>query len=179
MNTPEWLKPGIYGALIGAVFVGVVGFTWGGWVTGGTANDRAMAMSRDDVVASMVPVCLDMARSDPARAATLATIRAASTYQRRDALMTAGWATMPGTDAPTETSRKPAWQPSMSMDHRSARKTRSMKDEPCHANSVAPSNARARHSPKCQNRDRSLRCLLMRMDRKIADLGKQADPRSP
>jgi len=29
MNTPEWLKPGIYGALIGAVFVGVVGFTWG------------------------------------------------------------------------------------------------------------------------------------------------------
>lgn len=100
MKTPEWLKPGIYGAVIGAVFVGVVGFTWGGWVTGGTSNDRAVAMSRNDVVASMVPVCLDMARSDPARAATLATIRAASTYQRRDALMAAGWATMPGTDAP-------------------------------------------------------------------------------
>jgi hypothetical protein len=46
MNTPEWLKPGIYGAVIGAVFVGVVGFSWGGWVTGGTSNDRAMAMSR-------------------------------------------------------------------------------------------------------------------------------------
>lgn len=100
MKTPEWLKPGIYGAVIGAVFVGVVGFTWGGWVTGGTSNDRAVAMSRNDVVASMVPVCLDMARSDPARTATLATIRAASTYQRRDALMAAGWATMPGTDAP-------------------------------------------------------------------------------
>ena len=28
MNTPEWLKPGIYGALIGAAFVGVVGFSW-------------------------------------------------------------------------------------------------------------------------------------------------------
>lgn len=100
MNTPEWLKPGIYGALIGAVFVGTVGFTWGGWVTGGTANDRAMAMSRDDVVASMVPVCLDMARSDPARVDKMETIRAASTYQRRDALMAAGWSTMPGTDAP-------------------------------------------------------------------------------
>jgi hypothetical protein len=48
----------------------------------------------------MVPVCLDMARSDPSRADKLATIRAASTYQRRDALMDAGWATMPGTDAP-------------------------------------------------------------------------------
>lgn len=100
MNTLEWLKPGIYGAVIGAVFVSVVGFTWGGWVTGGTSNDRAMAMSRDNVVASMVPVCLDMARSDPARADKLATIRTASTYQRRDALMTSGWATMPGTEVP-------------------------------------------------------------------------------
>ncbi|WP_417722733.1 hypothetical protein [Salipiger sp.] len=100
MNTPEWLRPGIYGALIGAAVVGIVGFTWGGWVTGGTAHDRAMAMSRDDVVASMVPVCLDMAQSDPGRADKMATIRAASTYQRRDAVMEAGWATVPGTDAP-------------------------------------------------------------------------------
>ncbi len=51
-------QAGVYGAVIGAVFVGVVGFTWGGWVTGGTANDRAMAMSQGDVVASMVPVAL-------------------------------------------------------------------------------------------------------------------------
>ncbi len=100
MKTFEWLKPGIYGALIGAAFVSVVGFSWGGWVTGGTANDRAMTMSRNDVVASMVPVCLDMARSDPARADKLEMIRAAAIYQRRDALMRAGWATVPGTDAP-------------------------------------------------------------------------------
>ncbi|SNS59934.1 hypothetical protein [Antarctobacter heliothermus] len=100
MNTPEWLKPGIYGAVIGAVVVGIVGFSWGGWVTGSTANDRALAMSRNDVVASMVPVCLDMARSDPGRAEKLETIRAASTYQRRNAVMAAGWATVPGTDAP-------------------------------------------------------------------------------
>ncbi|AZB57549.1 hypothetical protein EBL89_20000 [Cereibacter sphaeroides] len=100
MKSPEWLKPGIYGALIGAVLIGVVGFTWGGWVTGGTSRERAVAMSRKNVVASMVPVCLDMARSDPARADKLAKIRAASTYERRDALMGAGWATMPGTDGP-------------------------------------------------------------------------------
>ena len=100
MNTPEWLKPGIYGAVIGAAVVGIVGFTWGGWVTGGTAHDRAMAMSHDDVVAAMVPVCLDMARADPERAAKLAAIREVSTYQRRDALMDAGWATVPGADAP-------------------------------------------------------------------------------
>lgn len=100
MNTPEWLKPGIYGALIGAAFVAIAGFAWGGWVTGGTANNRAVAMSRDGVVTAMVPVCLSMARTDPERVAKLDTIRAASTYQRRDALMAAGWATMPGTEAP-------------------------------------------------------------------------------
>ena len=100
MKTPEWLKPGIYGALIGAVLAGAIGFTWGGWVTGGTAHDRAMMMSRDTVVTAMVPVCLDMARMDPARADKLARIEAASSYQRRDALIAVGWATMPGTDTP-------------------------------------------------------------------------------
>lgn len=100
MNTPEWLKPGIYGALIGAVLVGFVGFTWGGWVTGGMAKDRAMTMARDDVVTAMAPVCLAMARADPERVAKMDTIRAASTYRRRDALMAAGWATMPGSEVP-------------------------------------------------------------------------------
>ncbi len=100
MNTPEWLRPGIYGALIGAAFVSVVGFTWGGWVTGGTANKMAMMMSRNDVVTSMVPVCLERARLDPSRAGKLATITAAPVYQRRDALMAAGWATVPGADTP-------------------------------------------------------------------------------
>lgn len=100
MNTPEWLKPGIYGAVIGAAAVGIVGFTWGGWVTGGTAHDRAMSMSRDNVVTAMVPVCLDMATTDPDRVAKLATIRDASTYQRRNVLMETGWATVPGAESP-------------------------------------------------------------------------------
>ena len=100
MNTPEWLRPGIYGAAIGAVFVGVVGFSWGGWVTGGTARDSAMAMSQKDVVAAMVPVCLDMAKTDPERVQKLAAIRAATTNKRRDALMEAGWATVPGAESP-------------------------------------------------------------------------------
>ncbi len=100
MTTPEWLKPGIYGALLGAAFVGIVGFSWGGWVTGGTARDSAMALSQKDVVAAMVPVCLDMAETDPERVQKLATIRAATTYKRRDALMEAGWATVPGAESP-------------------------------------------------------------------------------
>lgn len=100
MKTPEWLKPGIYGAVIGAVMTVVAGFTWGGWVTGGSAEEMASDMSSDDVIAALTPVCVDMARTDVDRVAKLATIRAASVYKRRDAVMEAGWATVPGSDAP-------------------------------------------------------------------------------
>lgn len=100
MNTPDWLKPGIYGAIAGAVLVGIVGFSWGGWVTGRSAEKMAAALAHDDVIAALVPVCLDIARTDAERANKLETIRAASNYQRRDAVMAAGWATMPGTEAP-------------------------------------------------------------------------------
>ncbi len=100
MTTPEWLKPGIYGALMGAAFVGVVGFSWGGWMTLGGANKMASELAHDDVIAALVPVCLDMSRTDSERIAKIATVREASTYKRRDAVMATGWATMPGSEAP-------------------------------------------------------------------------------
>lgn len=100
MKTPEWLKPGIYGALLGAAFVGIVGFSWGGWMTGGNAEKMANKMAQDEVVAALVPFCLDMSRADNERIAKLATIREASSFKRRDAVMETGWATMPGSDAP-------------------------------------------------------------------------------
>ena len=69
MNIPEWLKPGIYGAAIGAVCVTAVGFSWGGWMTNGSANKMASAMAHENVIAALTPVCLDMARTDPDRTA--------------------------------------------------------------------------------------------------------------
>ncbi|MCE8007947.1 hypothetical protein [Aestuariivita sp.] len=100
MTTPEWLKPGIYGALIGAVFVGIVGFTWGGWVTGSNAEKMASEMAEDRVITALVPFCLDMSRTDEERIAKLAAIRETSSFRRRDAVMEAGWATMPGAEGP-------------------------------------------------------------------------------
>lgn len=100
MTTPEWVKPGIYGAIVGAAFVGIVGFSWGGWVTGGSASEMASALAEDEVIAAFVPFCVDMSRTDNERMAKLATIRDATSYKRRDAVMATGWATMPGADAP-------------------------------------------------------------------------------
>ena len=56
----------------------------------------AVARSHDAVTSALVPVCVDQARRDPGRVDKLATIEAAKIYQRGDAVMAAGWATLPG-----------------------------------------------------------------------------------
>ena len=100
MTTPEWLRPGLYGAAAGAVALAIIGFSWGGWVTGGTAAQMASEQARAEVVAALVPVCLEQSSQDPQLAATLAQLKEASSYQRSDMVMNAGWATMPGSSDP-------------------------------------------------------------------------------
>lgn len=100
MNMPEWLKPGLYGALAGAAVCGTVGFSWGGWMTGRSAEEMANTLAQENVIAALVPVCLDISRADAERAAKLATIREAASFRRRNAVMETGWATMPGSDGP-------------------------------------------------------------------------------
>lgn len=98
MTIPEWLKPGLYGAAVGAVALAVVGFSWGGWVTGGGADKMATDQARLEVIAALVPICLEQSKQDPLAGARLAELKDASSYKRRDMLMDAGWATMPGAD---------------------------------------------------------------------------------
>lgn len=100
MNTPEWLKPGLYGAGAGAVALGIVGFSWGGWVTGGTAEQMAADQARVEVVAALVPICIEQSKQDPQVVETLAQLKDASSYKRNDMLMDTGWATMPGSSDP-------------------------------------------------------------------------------
>ncbi|MCR9057097.1 MAG: hypothetical protein NXI02_07175 [Rhodobacteraceae bacterium] len=99
MNIPEWLKPVALGVVIGAIAVSAVGFSWGGWVTGGNAAKMANTLSHDRVIAALVPVCVGLSQTDAERVTKLAKIRETSAYQRRNALMETGWATVPGSDS--------------------------------------------------------------------------------
>ncbi|MCC6008223.1 MAG: hypothetical protein JJU40_11145 [Rhodobacteraceae bacterium] len=97
MNTPEWLKPGLVGALVGGIVVAVAGFAGAGWMTTTAADRMGQTMADQQVVAALVPVCIERAGSDPERAAKLATIREPTTAtRRRDALLATGWATIEG-----------------------------------------------------------------------------------
>ena len=102
MTTPEWLKPGIYGALLGAALVGIGGFSWGGWMTRGGAEELATSMAEDEVIAALVPVCLEISRTDPNRVVQMAAIREASAFQRRNVVMDAGWANRPRRRCPKQ-----------------------------------------------------------------------------
>ncbi|WP_420403355.1 hypothetical protein [Nisaea sp.] len=101
MPLPEWTKPTLVGFGFGAIAATIVGFTWGGWVTGSKAEVLASDRARAEVVQALVPVCIARSIADPNAASTLAALEKASSYQRNDVIMDAGWATMPGQENPS------------------------------------------------------------------------------
>jgi len=63
----------LQGAAVGAVATMVVGFSWGGWSLGSTADKMAKDRSDLAVVAALAPVCADKFRALPdAEAKTVA-----------------------------------------------------------------------------------------------------------
>jgi hypothetical protein len=95
------VKPALWGAVGGAIAAMIVGFAWGGWVTGGSAEKMAATQSSAAVVEALVPVCVAMSVSDPAGPAKLEQLAALkASYARADFVMKAGWATMPTAKEP-------------------------------------------------------------------------------
>jgi hypothetical protein len=83
-----------------AVATMVVGFGWGGWVTGGTADKMALqaaASARAELAAS---VCVSRFSAGPDAPAKLVTLKATDSWQRRQVIEDGGWVTMAGTDKP-------------------------------------------------------------------------------
>lgn len=82
--------------LAAAVVTIIVGFAWGGWITGGSAQ----AMAEDAVVKRLVPICLARVEQDPARDQKLKELKDSGVWERGDYVKKQGWATMPGDKEP-------------------------------------------------------------------------------
>jgi len=78
----------------------IIGFTWGGWVTGRTARNMAEVMAEDAVVRRLAPICVLQFKKDPGKDQKLKEVKETSTYQRGDYVRNQGWATMPGEKEP-------------------------------------------------------------------------------
>jgi len=101
MQFPEWMKPALMGVGAGAIAVSIIGFNWGGWVTGGAAAEMSSDNSAAAVVVALTPYCIRKSRNDPGAVAILAELEDASSYQRHSVVEDAGWATPLGAEEPS------------------------------------------------------------------------------
>jgi hypothetical protein len=72
------------GAVAGAVATMFVGFYWGGWSLGSTADKMAKERSDLAVVAALAPVCVDKFRALPDAEAKQAAVSKIESWKRRD-----------------------------------------------------------------------------------------------
>ncbi len=85
-----------WSCLASAVVTMIIGFSWGGWVTGGTARSMAAVRGEDAVVARLAPMCVVRFTQDPGKDQKLKEVKETDTWQRGDYVKKQGWATMPG-----------------------------------------------------------------------------------
>jgi alpha/beta superfamily hydrolase len=87
----------IWGVVIGAAACAILGFTWGGWVTGSTARKDAMAAGHSATVMALAPYCAERFRAQGDATAKMAELAKASTWERSNVVEKSGFAVMPGT----------------------------------------------------------------------------------
>ena len=102
MNIPKLpveTKPFLWGAAAGAIALAFVGFNWGGWVTGGTAEKLAAARADTAIVSTLTPICVTQFQKSARVQASLAALKETKDWERGEYVSKGGWATMPGSTA--------------------------------------------------------------------------------
>lgn len=92
----EMIKPLLYGAIGGAILTIIIGFAWGGWVTGGTAQERI-----DKAVLPLAAeICVSKFKTDSDFEKHLAALKKEESWKRDGYIEEKGkWAVMVGDDA--------------------------------------------------------------------------------
>jgi len=100
MHVPQWLKPGFWGIVVGAVGIMILGFAWGGWVLGSTAERMAKDHADSAVTAVLVPICVDRFMGQADAAVKLAEFQRSAAWQQSQVIEKGGWATATGSKDP-------------------------------------------------------------------------------
>ena len=96
MKIPVETKPALWGAVGGAIAAAIIGFSWGGWVTGGTAEADAAQRANAAVVAALAPVCVERFQSAADATANLAALKKVDSWSQGDFIEKGGWAAVRG-----------------------------------------------------------------------------------
>ncbi len=72
------IKVGFWSAIGGAIVLAIIGFNWGGWVTGGTAEGMAV----EAVVDRLTLICVAQFNQDPEKAQKLKELKETDFWKR-------------------------------------------------------------------------------------------------
>jgi hypothetical protein len=100
MKAPQWLTPGFWGIVVGALGIMILGFAWGGWVLGSTAEQMAKDRADGAVTAVLVPICVERFMGQADAAAKLAAFQQSASWQQSQLIAQGGWATATGSTDP-------------------------------------------------------------------------------
>jgi hypothetical protein len=78
----------------------IVGFYWGGWVTGSSAQEMVDKAAGDARAQLAAAVCVNRFESAGDAGAQLASLKKTDAWRRDDFIRSGGWATMPGMKDP-------------------------------------------------------------------------------
>jgi alpha/beta superfamily hydrolase len=96
MAIPKNASSYFWSAVGGAAICALIGFTWGGWVTGGSAQKQATSAAHEAVVAALAPICVERFNAQSDAAAKVVELAKASSWDRGNVIGKSGYATMPG-----------------------------------------------------------------------------------
>lgn len=110
MTIPAWVKPGIWGAVIGAVIIMIVAFATGWVVSSGSADEMAETRADKAVMAALTPICVAQFKNatkakdtmNGNRGTFLTALKEEDSWKRGDFVEKHGWATMPGSAKPNQ-----------------------------------------------------------------------------
>jgi hypothetical protein len=95
-----WLKPAVWGVIVGSVGTMIVGFSWLGWTLGGTAERAALERANAAVAVALTPACVASFMQQPNATAKLAEFQKTDSWKQRQVIEEGGWATPQGDKTP-------------------------------------------------------------------------------
>ena len=97
----SWLKPAIWGVVLGSAATMIAGFSGGGWTTGSTAERMAAERSNATLVVALTPSCVTSFMRQAGGTAKLAAFKKIdSSWEQRQFIEKGGWATPDGVKEP-------------------------------------------------------------------------------
>jgi alpha/beta superfamily hydrolase len=96
---PAGTRSFLWGAAVGAISLAIVGFNWGGWMTGPTSEKFAAQRADAAIVSALAPVCVAQFQKSADAPANLAVLKKTDSWDQGDYVSKGGWATMPGSTA--------------------------------------------------------------------------------